>query len=173
MRMPAGELDALEVDDAALGAVADALRSFAEQHPGLLVEAKPASVALHYRARPELADLSLDAARQAMPTGAPLHMLQGKMVIEIKAHAGDKGTAIASFMKLAQFSGRVPVFIGDDVTDEAAFTEVNRRKGVSIKVGCGATAAQFRIADPAAVQRLLIGLCKRFEQEEVTGELAT
>ncbi|MGI9409354.1 MAG: trehalose-phosphatase [Hyphomicrobiaceae bacterium] len=173
MRAPSGEIDTLDVDYSALATVERELRSFADQNPGLLIESKPASVALHYRARPELEQSSLQVAERAIPEGARLKLLRGKMVVEIKAHAGNKGTAVESFMRLRPFAGRVPVFIGDDTTDEAAFVEINRRHGVSIKVGEGATAATHRIADTAAVARLVADLVARFARDEVSGELAT
>jgi trehalose 6-phosphate phosphatase len=53
------------------------------------------------------------------------------------------------------FKGRRPVFIGDDLTDELAFAEVNLRDGVSIKVGKGRSCARFRLPDVAAVHHWL------------------
>ena len=47
-------------------------------------------------------------------------MLPGKSMFEVKRTA-DKGESVRQLMKLAPFAGRVPVFIGDDVTDESVF----------------------------------------------------
>jgi trehalose-phosphatase len=58
-------------------------------------------------------------------------------------------------MSEAPFSGRVPVFLGDDVTDESGFRVVNRLDGYSVKIGEGETAARWRLADPAAAKSWL------------------
>jgi len=57
------------------------------------------------------------------------------MVVELQPRCHGKGRAIAAFMAEPPFRGRVPVFLGDDTTDEAGFAEVNRRGGISIRVG--------------------------------------
>ena len=80
--------------------------------------------------------------------------MQGKCVIDVKPAGVSKGTAIAAFMTEAPFAGRIPVFAGDDVTDEAGFEEVQRMGGHAIKVGPGPTAAQYRCASVDAAGRL-------------------
>ncbi|MFY0615363.1 MAG: trehalose-phosphatase [Hyphomicrobiaceae bacterium] len=135
----------------ALDRVRHLLAEFAGEHHDLLLETKPASIALHYRRRPELADRCQQAVREALSGESELRVMQGKMVVEIKAHQGDKGQAILAFLDQPPFGERVPVFIGDDVTDEAAFAAVNARGGVSIKVGAGDTCATYRLQDPNAV----------------------
>jgi trehalose 6-phosphate phosphatase len=73
------------------------------------------------------------------------------MVFEIKPNSMDKGGAIRLFMSEAPFAGRTPVFVGDDLTDEAAFQVVNELDGVSVKVHAGATAARWRLDGIAEV----------------------
>ena len=77
------------------------------------------------------------------------------MVAELKPTGRDKGIAIEEFMRERPFTGRAPVFIGDDLTDEYGFHVVNRLGGDTIKVGRGETAARWRIADAAAVRKWL------------------
>jgi trehalose 6-phosphate phosphatase len=77
------------------------------------------------------------------------------MVFEMKPAGVDKGGAIEQFMRDRPFAGRIPVFLGDDVTDELGFRVVNRLAGHSIKVGDGETAARWRLADPTAAKAWL------------------
>jgi trehalose 6-phosphate phosphatase len=124
--------------------VAARLEPLVEANPGLLLERKMASVALHYRQRPELGQICADAVQAAIAGLPELSVLPGKMVYEVRPHGADKGTAVGAFLGEAPFAGRVPVYIGDDVTDEHAFAAVNARGGVTIKVGDGKTRAQYR-----------------------------
>jgi trehalose 6-phosphate phosphatase len=79
------------------------------------------------------------------------------MVVEAKAADISKGNAIAAFMNEAPFAGRRPLFIGDDITDEAGFAWVQSEPvgGLGIKVGPGPSLARARIASPAAVRSML------------------
>ena len=128
----------------------------AARHPGLLLEDKGLSLALHYRRAPQLAGYAHRLARsQAAALGEGYGLRAGKRVIEIAPRGKDKGGAIAAFMAEAPFRGRTPVFLGDDVTDEFGFRTVNQLDGHSIKVGPGRTEARWRLADVAAVRRWL------------------
>ncbi|MGH8623218.1 MAG: trehalose-phosphatase, partial [Burkholderiales bacterium] len=73
----------------------------------------------------------------------------------VKPGGRDKGTAIEEFMAEAPFAGRLPVFVGDDATDEYGFAIVNRLGGHSIKVGPGPSSAAWRLGDAAAVREWL------------------
>jgi trehalose 6-phosphate phosphatase len=83
------------------------------------------------------------------------------MVIEARFHRATKGTAISDFLEEPPFRGRLPLFAGDDVTDEDAFRTVNALGGISIKVGPGDTVAQWR-AD--TVGEFLTWLCDTAER---------
>ncbi len=134
----------------------DALREFAGRHPGLVMEDKGASVALHYRLAPQLGEAALEAVRRASaPLGGAVQIQGGKMVWELKPAGADKGLAIEEFMREPPFAGRTPVFLGDDVTDEHGFRVVNRLGGHSIKVGAGHTDARWRLLNPAAARAWL------------------
>ena len=136
-----------------LDRVEQAARALAAQHPGLLVENKRGSIALHYRQRPELEALCLRVMQDAVDASPGLALMPGKMVLEAKPGGAGKGEAIEAFLSEAPFAGRMPVFIGDDVTDEAGFATVQRLGGLGIKVGEGASAARGRLSDPAALRR--------------------
>lgn len=130
-------------------------RALATQHPGLLVENKRGSLALHYRQRPELEELCLRTMQQAVDESPGITLLKGKMVAEAKPGGASKGRAIEDFLAEAPFAGRIPVFIGDDITDEVGFSTVQRLGGIGIKVGEGATCAWRRLPDPTALRQEL------------------
>ncbi len=133
------------------------------RHCGLLLENKGSSLALHYRLAPGSAAVARVALyRVAAQLGSEFEVLEGKMVVELKPTGRDKGRAIEEFMAEPPFSGRKPIFIGDDRTDEFGFVAVNRLGGRSIKVGPGASAAHHRIADAAGVRDWLATWAARF-----------
>jgi trehalose 6-phosphate phosphatase len=132
------------------------LGEFAARHAGLLLEDKGHSLALHFRLAPELAGAAREAVANALSTlGPDFEMQAGKLVFEIKPGGRDKGTAIEAFMAEAPFAGRLPVFVGDDASDEYGFANVNRMGGHTIKVGPGPSSARWRVADAAAVRKWL------------------
>ena len=114
------------------------------RHAGLRLERKRLALSLHYRQAPELEDLCLEVMREAVSRNSALELMQGKCVIDIKPAGFSKGTAIDAFMNEAPFAGRLPIFAGDDVTDEAGFAAVQRLGGHAIKVGTGPTQARHR-----------------------------
>ena len=131
-----------------------------------MLENKGASLALHYRLAPHLASQADGAMRELLGgLGDEFELLSGKMLVEIKLSGKDKGTAIAEFMAERPFSGRTPVFIGDDLTDEYGFALVNSRRGHSVKVGSGASAARWRLADARAVRAWLAAFAGRYSSK--------
>ena len=91
-----------------------------------------------------------------MNAGNGYRLQRGRMLLEVRPDDRDKGTAIADFMSEHPFAGRVPVFIGDDRTDEHGFAAIERMGGWSVKVGPGRTSARFRLSDPRAVRTWLM-----------------
>jgi trehalose 6-phosphate phosphatase len=139
-----------------LAAVTRAATALAQRHPALRLEHKPGAVALHYRQAPELAALCIDTVSAAVALAPDMDVQLGKMVVEAKPRGATKGEAMRAFLAEHPFAGRRPWHFGDDRTDEAAFEVVRAHGGVAVKVGEGATAADHRLADPAAV-RLWLG----------------
>jgi trehalose 6-phosphate phosphatase len=136
-------------------AAADLVRLTAA-HEGLVLENKGMTLALHYRMAPQLhAVAEREVRRVAEALGDEFELQAGKFVFELKPSGRDKGSAIAEFTAEAPFRGRLPVFLGDDLTDEYGFEVVNRFGGHSVKVGPGPTGARWRIDDAAAVRRWL------------------
>lgn len=152
-RSPQGEVIRLASPD--LQEVVRLATALAARHTGLRVEVKAAAVALHYRHAPELEALALQAMFDAAASTPGVELLRGKYVFEIKPAGISKGTAIEAFMAEAPFAGRLPLFAGDDTTDEAGFSAVQLLGGYGIKVGEGATLAHYRCAAPAALRQWL------------------
>jgi trehalose 6-phosphate phosphatase len=113
------------------------LAAIADDKPGVVVEDKKWSIALHYRLVPHLGHEVRDevAAVCARFPSTAIEILPGKSVVEVKQPSFNKGTAVRELMQHAPFSGRRPIFIGDDVTDEAAFEVMPEFNGVGFSVG--------------------------------------
>ena len=137
----------------------DSLRDMEYRHRGLMLEDKGLSLALHYRKAPRLASFVLREVRSLfLQMGDGFHLQTGKCVVEIVPVGHTKGTVVTEFMEEPPFRGRVPAFLGDDVTDETAFAVVNQLGGVTIKVGAGPTQAQYRLINVLAVRDWLASL---------------
>jgi trehalose 6-phosphate phosphatase len=127
-------------------------------HLGVVIEDKGASIAIHYRAVPTAAPAVHTVARRiADELGPGVSVLRGKRVVELTVGEADKGLAVREFLAERPFRGRIPVFVGDDVSDEAAFEVVNELGGTSIKVGPGETLAQWRLRGVADVSAWVAG----------------
>jgi trehalose 6-phosphate phosphatase len=113
------------------------LAAIAKLSPGILLEDKGYSLALHYRLAPH-AEKAIYAAvsliRADLPN-APIEVLPGKCVCEIKHSGFNKATGVRELMTHEPFKGRRPIFIGDDVTDEAVFAIVPEFGGLAFSVG--------------------------------------
>lgn len=132
------------------------LAALVARHAGLLLEPKRGALALHYRLAPHLEQACIEAMNHAVTRVPGFNVLRGKMVVEAKAAAVNKGDAIAAFMREPPFAGRRPVFAGDDVTDEAGFAWVQSEgKGVGVKIGNGPSLAQLQLDNPAALHQWL------------------
>ncbi|HEX3881088.1 MAG TPA: trehalose-phosphatase [Stellaceae bacterium] len=151
IRYPDGRVAAASGD----GAVEEArvrLAPFAARHRGIVLEDKGAAVALHYRGAPDHANACRAAARDAVEaSGGGLRAIDGNRVVELVPRQVGKGGAIALLVAETPFIGRVPVFVGDDATDEDGFAEVDALGGISVKVGGGRSVARYRLPDVAAV----------------------
>lgn len=154
LRFGNGSLDTRvqTVDTAALNLFRKRLKRLAEAHNGLWLEDKGLGIAVHYRQAPELQQDVEHILTEVLAERSDEFQLQrGKMLAEIKSRRFDKGFAIREFMGSSPFSGRVPVFIGDDITDEDGFAVVNEMEGYSIKVGDGSSLARYHLPAPRDV----------------------
>lgn len=123
----------------------------------ILVEDKGYSIALHFRLAPDYGPAVVKHVDDIIATVEPgmLEVLPGKAVIEIKKIGFDKGSGIVALMQSAPFAGRRPIFIGDDVTDEAGFAAANALGGCAFSVGRVVHGAALKFDGPADVRRWL------------------
>jgi trehalose 6-phosphate phosphatase len=142
-------------DVGSMDTVEAAARALAREYPALVVEAKRGSVALHYRQAPQLQALCLATLQAAVEQLPDLTLLCGKMVVEAKPSCASKSQAIEAFLKEPPFAGRIPVFVGDDLTDESGFASVQQLGGIGVKVGEGPTVARERVASPGAMREAM------------------
>ncbi|MDF2583530.1 MAG: family hydrolase [Mycobacterium sp.] len=141
-----------DIDTALLAEMVETLNSIAAGRPGVTVETKPASVALHVRNASD----SDGAAALALATEAAgswdAHTTAGKAVLEFAVIVTDKGEAVDILRN--RCAATAVVFLGDDVTDEKAFRRM-RDGDIGIKIGPGETLADFRVDSPADVAAVL------------------
>ena len=138
------------------------LAAIAKISPGILLEDKGYSLALHYRLAPQAERAIYEAVsviRAELPE-APIEVLPGKCVCEIK-HAGfTKASGVRELMTHAPFKGRRPFFIGDDVTDETVFAIMPDFNGLSFSVGHRAPGVDGHFDTPSDVREFLALLAR-------------
>jgi trehalose 6-phosphate phosphatase len=124
-----------------------AFRALQQAETGLLVEDKGSATALHFRRSPGAAEACAElAGRLAATLG--LNIQAGDHVVELRAPGPDKGDTVRAFMAEPPFRGAVPVFIGDDLTDEAGFAAAAELGGWGVIVGSRRpTRARYGLAD--------------------------
>jgi trehalose 6-phosphate phosphatase len=150
--LSAGDTDRLEV-------LLSDVRRLVDGVVGVTLEDKPAGVAVHVRqaSRDDAERVTLSVL--AGPASADgVHVTRGKEVVELSVLEADKGEALDHLR--AECSATAVVYLGDDVTDEAAL----RRLGaddVGIKVGAADTVAAYRVDGPPDVVTALQLLARR------------
>jgi trehalose 6-phosphate phosphatase len=133
------------------------LAAIAALSPGILLEDKGYSLALHYRLAPHAEKAIYEAVsliRADLPN-APIEVLPGKCVCEIKHSGFTKATGVRELMTHAPFRGRKPLFIGDDVTDETVFAIMPDFDGLSFSVGRRARGVDGHFDAPNDVREFL------------------
>ncbi len=146
-----------EVEEEWKAQVRPILERFTDRTPGSLIEEKTASLAWHYRMTE--AEFGARQAKElllhleAILTNLPVEVLAGSKVVEIRLHGVHKGNVVP--VAIAEFpqTPRV-VAIGDDRTDDEMFQALPP-DGIAVQVGPVRSHASYRVADPAAVRKLL------------------
>ena len=164
------------VDIAELAAIKQAVNQACLPYDDFIIEDKPYSVALHYRKNPTLAEVAHAIMLAVSKAHSNWILKPGKYVWEIAPKQADKGVAILALLeKLPNAQYLCPIFIGDDITDEAGFKAVQKEnsaiegqqgfiKGIGIKVGSESTCAHYYVHDIHDVESLLssfLTFCKK------------
>lgn len=137
------------------------LAALATLDSGIIAEDKDASFALHYRLAPQQRE-PLDREVTAVVMGEPnadLEILRGKSVVEIKPVQYNKGSAVIALMQLPPFAGRVPIFVGDDATDQTVFEILPRIGGRGFSVGRNLPGTAGTFGTPGDVRAWIAQLC--------------
>jgi len=151
-----GPIERLQVNPSQVEELRRNTAALAMQLPGIRVEDKGVAVALHYREAPEQGD-ALKLAAHALAEELSGYELQpGNHVVEFKPRGMDKGMAVTALLQTPPFEGRLPVYIGDDLTDEHGFVAANAHGGLSVRVGDREPSqATSTLADVASVHAWL------------------
>ncbi|HEY3699139.1 MAG TPA: trehalose-phosphatase [Spongiibacteraceae bacterium] len=173
LQLPAAGLHGLErrdalgheyrapIDTAALDAMRAAAYRLAETLPSVLLEDKHFSIAFHFRAA-KLQQPALRSGVEAIARQTGFSLQAGVDVYELKPPGTNKGGALAAFMRDSGFKGRLPIYIGDDLTDEHALAAAQQFAGMGIHVGSlMPSAAHFGLPGPGAVLHWL----RRWEEQ--------
>jgi len=137
--------------DAARRRLAEAI----SQDDPIYVEDKGGALVLHFRLYPEQRLRAERLAEQAVAGLDTLKVASGHQIFEVRQRAITKANAVRRFMLRPPFRGRIPVFVGDDVTDEDGMREATREGGFGVKIGCGPTVAAFRLPNSESVHQWL------------------
>jgi trehalose 6-phosphate phosphatase len=157
-RDAAGRLHSPAIDQSVVESIAlEAAEAF-RLEPGVAIEKKTGAVAIHFRLRPDFEKSCRAFVRRILSERSDLHLIEGKMVCELRLSGSDKGAVVEAFLNERPFKGRTPIFAGDDATDEPAFAAVNALGGLSIKVGAGPTVARYRVNTIPDLRAWLEGL---------------
>ncbi len=141
-----------------------ALRHATRPWQGVRIEPKPHGVTVHYRQAPERHDDVWRLAQALVPEDhAKFRLLPARKAVEIALREVSKGHAVDCMMSRAPFRGRVPIFVGDDVTDEAGMSAARQFGGQGLRV------AEFFGGDPAAVRAWLKRGADLLEGRRATG----
>jgi trehalose 6-phosphate phosphatase len=154
-RKASGDIHGASFVDSQLNHARTSLAALVQANPGTLLEDKGRNLAVHFRMAPQCEAVFRDAVNAlAAQLGTNYHIQGGNMMLEIKPRGFSKAAAIKAFMQEPPFSGRTPVFVGDDLTDQDGFKTVEDQGGISIAVG-ERVRGQYHVADTSVVRNWL------------------
>lgn len=131
------------------------LAEFGDVQPGLILEDKGVSIALHYRQVPH-AQAAVQATTERIARATGLVVQDGSMVSELRTAGPDKGDSLKAYLNAPPFAGHVPIMVGDDLTDEHGFAAATEMGGYGVLVGHRpGTAARYRLGSVNEVRAWL------------------
>jgi trehalose 6-phosphate phosphatase len=153
VRLPSGEVHRPDFEPAVLDRARRWLDGLRREHRGLLLEDKGVALAMHFRLAPRLeAEVQAVMRELATELGDDFVVRPGKCVVQLMPRRCSERSAIELLMRQREFAGRIPVFVGDDPTDEVGFEAVNEMGGHSIRVGnLEETSARHRFSSVSTV----------------------
>jgi trehalose 6-phosphate phosphatase len=154
-RKASGAMHGASFVDSQLDRARTELQALVSANPGTILEDKGRTIAVHFRMAPQTEAAVRNAVRElATPLGSNYHIQGGNMMLEIKPSGFTKAAAIKAFMQEPPFSGRKPVFVGDDLTDKEGLKAVEDQGGISVAVG-DRVRGQYQLDNAAAVRSWL------------------
>jgi trehalose 6-phosphate phosphatase len=157
IRFPDGTLEEMPCEAAVPEVWKEKLAERAAKWPGVVLETKPHGVTLHYRLAPERSTEVWELARSLVRDDDPsFRLLPARMAVEIGIKNTSKARAVEQLMNHAPFRARVPLFVGDDFTDEAGIRAALQFGGAGLRVGeaFGGNPAEVRAWLKRGVERL-------------------
>jgi len=135
LRFPDGSIRSHGLDHAVPAFLRDRMRAEIRKWPGAILEEKRFNVVFHFRQSPEFGTaIGTFAEAIAREAGPAFEVLPARMAFEIRHRDVNKGAALHAFMDKAPFATRVPVFIGDDVTDDDGFVAARELGGRALEM---------------------------------------
>lgn len=148
--------------------VVQAMRALSLEIPGVIAEPKGPGLAVHYRLAPHAKARILSALEASLDRHAgAFELLPGKRLFEVVPSGLSKGTALAALAKLPAFRDRIPIMVGDDIGDEAAFAAAESRRGIALRVAGEHYSEEFAdFAGPGSVVSWLDQLSRQIAPAE-------
>lgn len=165
LRLPTDQLVRASVERGQLAALTAKIIAQVGKIPDVLVERKGAALAVHYRRIPSAQNIVRRILEDATAASDGFEVVAGKMVFEVRPRSVDKGRAIRAFMEHRPFAGRVPIFVGDDVTDRDGMAAVEDLGGHAVIVGGEGGGRRFWLPSPEFVRMWLAGLPRAVTRE--------
>ncbi|MEM7709301.1 MAG: trehalose-phosphatase [Pseudomonadota bacterium] len=155
MRLDGVRSPTAEFDEATISRVQRLVQDFGALRPEFHVETKPTGIVLHFRQAEAQSALALRFMESVAAAADGMRLQPALMAYEIKPESVGKDVALQTLLTRPEFEGALPVYSGDDLTDEPALQLVQDRGGCGIKIGEAETVAKYRLHGPPELAKCL------------------